>query len=58
MMSNDLDELFEIADRICVMFNGALSAPAPADVLSREAVGLLMGGHGESNARETQPCAS
>ncbi len=58
VISQDLDELFEIADRICVMFNGALSAPAPADGLSREAVGLLMGGHGESNARETQPCAS
>jgi general nucleoside transport system ATP-binding protein len=44
VISQDLDELFEIADRIGVMFHGALSEPVPAGRLTREAVGLRMGG--------------
>lgn len=44
VISQDLDELFEICDRIAVMFHGRLSAPQAAHTLSREEVGLLMGG--------------
>jgi simple sugar transport system ATP-binding protein len=44
VISQDLDELQEIADRIAVMFAGRLSAPLPASVAGRETLGLLMGG--------------
>ncbi|WP_270935548.1 ABC transporter ATP-binding protein [Falsiroseomonas oryzae] len=45
-ISQDLDELLEIADRIAVMFHGRLSAPLPVSGLTRETLGLLMGGSG------------
>jgi len=44
VISQDLDELEEIADRIAVMFHGRLSAPLPAAEATRETLGLLMGG--------------
>jgi general nucleoside transport system ATP-binding protein len=44
VISQDLDELTEIADRIAVMFHGRLSAPLSAAEATREALGLLMGG--------------
>jgi simple sugar transport system ATP-binding protein len=44
VISQDLDELEEIADRIAVMFSGRLSAPLAAAVADRETLGLLMGG--------------
>jgi general nucleoside transport system ATP-binding protein len=44
VISQDLDELAEIADRIAVMFHGGLSAPLPTAEASREKLGLLMGG--------------
>jgi general nucleoside transport system ATP-binding protein len=44
VISQDLDELEEIADRIAVMFHGRLSAPLPAAEATRERLGLLMGG--------------
>jgi simple sugar transport system ATP-binding protein len=44
VVSQDLDELAEIADRIAVMFHGRLSAPLTAAEASREKLGLLMGG--------------
>ena len=46
VISQDLDELFEIADRIAVIFQGMLSPAQEANGLKREAVGLLMGGTG------------
>jgi ABC-type uncharacterized transport system ATPase subunit len=44
VISQDLDELFEISDRIAVISQGRLSEAAPARSLTREQVGLLMGG--------------
>jgi general nucleoside transport system ATP-binding protein len=44
VISQDLDELTEIADRIAVMFSGRLSAPLDAAKTDRETLGLLMGG--------------
>ena len=44
VISQDLDELTEIADRIAVMFRGNLSAPLMRGKASREKFGLLMGG--------------
>ncbi|MGU3537307.1 ABC transporter ATP-binding protein [Methylobacterium sp. A54F] len=43
-ISQDLDELFEIADRIAVLNDGRLSEPVPAAETDRGAIGLLMGG--------------
>ncbi len=44
VISQDLDELAEISDRIAVIFDGNLSAPLAASAASREILGLLMGG--------------
>jgi simple sugar transport system ATP-binding protein len=44
VISQDLDELAEIADRIAVMFDGHLSEPIAAADATREKLGLLMGG--------------
>jgi general nucleoside transport system ATP-binding protein len=46
VISQDLDELIEIADRIAVMFHGRLSAPIDTAQATRERLGLLMGGAG------------
>lgn len=52
MISQDLDEILEIADRVAVMSHGRLSRARPTGEMSREAIGLLMGGHGHDQARE------
>lgn len=53
VISQDLDELAEIADRIAVMFHGHLSPPVAAHEATREKLGLLMGGAStEADARE------
>ncbi len=44
VISQDLDEVFEIASRIAVINEGKLSAPEPAGSMTRERIGLLMGG--------------
>ncbi|EDQ32876.2 ABC-type uncharacterized transport system, ATPase component [Hoeflea phototrophica DFL-43] len=44
VISQDLDEVFEIASRIAVINEGQLSAPEPAGTMTRERIGLLMGG--------------
>ena len=46
VISQDLDEIFKIADRIAVISRGELSDAAPAEDMSLERIGLLMaGGH-------------
>lgn len=50
LISQDLDELAEIADRVAVMFHGRLSEPLDAAAATREKLGLLMGGSGASEA--------
>ena len=44
MISQDLEEVFMIADRIAVLYDGHLSAAMDATGLTAEKVGLLMGG--------------
>jgi simple sugar transport system ATP-binding protein len=44
VISQDLDELFEISDAIAVMHNGELSRPIAIAEATFEKVGLLMGG--------------
>lgn len=44
VISQDLDELFEICDRIAVMHDGELSEAMPRDIATAEKIGLMMGG--------------
>ncbi|MHB2264983.1 ABC transporter ATP-binding protein [Aliihoeflea sp. PC F10.4] len=44
VISQDLDELFEISDSIAVMHDGRLSVPMPISEATYEKIGLLMGG--------------
>ncbi|GAA0781361.1 ABC transporter ATP-binding protein [Roseibium denhamense] len=48
VISQDLDEIFEIADRIAVISRGHLSDAEPAAGMTRERVGLLMAGGAEA----------
>jgi general nucleoside transport system ATP-binding protein len=49
VISQDLDEIFEIADRIAVISRGQVSVAQPAASLTREDIGLLMAGAHEEN---------
>ena len=53
VISQDLDEIFEIADRIAVISRGQLSAVYPAGKIDRERIGLLMAGAHEIAAPVT-----
>jgi simple sugar transport system ATP-binding protein len=44
VISQDLDEIFEVATHIAVIHDGRLSKVYPAAELDRERIGLLMGG--------------
>lgn len=49
VISQDLDELLELSDRLCVINEGRLSQARPVAGLKLEQIGLMMGGvHGES----------
>ena len=52
VISQDLDEIFEIADRIAVISRGELSEAFPARAIDRERIGLLMAGAHETGGRE------
>ena len=50
VISQDLDEIFEIANRIAVISRGELSHAYPAEEISLERIGLLMAGaHEQAN---------
>ena len=44
IISEDLDELFQVADRICVIFHGRLSDSEDANLVDRIKLGLIMSG--------------
>jgi simple sugar transport system ATP-binding protein len=52
LISQDLDELFEICDRIAVMHEGRLSQPCDARAVTREEIGLLMTGDGSGGGAQ------
>lgn len=53
VISQDLDELLELADRLCVINEGRLSVPRPVASLGIDEIGLMMGGvHGETGQPE------
>ncbi len=44
VISQDLDELMEVADRFCALNGGRLSASRPTDGLTVDQIGLMLGG--------------
>ena len=48
LISEDLEELFALADRIAVIFSGRLFPPMPAGTLDVKRVGMLMSGHADA----------
>ncbi len=50
LISEDLDELMTLSDRIAVIYAGRLSEPLPADGIDRGALGMMMAGHVEEKA--------
>lgn len=48
VVSEELEELFEICDRIAVLAGGRLSEPVPRGQTDAECIGLLMGGQSEA----------
>ena len=56
VISQDLDELMEISDRFAALNEGRLSEPRPAQELSVDEIGLMMGGaHDATPAQEARP---
>jgi simple sugar transport system ATP-binding protein len=51
VISQDLDEILEISDRVAVMSHGRLSMPRQASRMTREEIGMLMGGAAGEGAR-------
>jgi simple sugar transport system ATP-binding protein len=50
LISEDLDELLVLSDRIGAMVSGRLSSPEPVETLTLERLGLLMSGSGAERA--------
>ena len=50
VISDDLDEVLTLGDRIAVMHGGRLTGALAADAWTREAIGLAMAGIGEEQA--------
>lgn len=51
LISEDLDELFSLSDRIAVMFRGTLSNPVRTEGVSLKELGLKMAGQSSTRAR-------
>ncbi|MCY4501891.1 MAG: hypothetical protein OXE57_10060 [Alphaproteobacteria bacterium] len=52
LVSEDLDELFELSDRILVMFGGAINYETKTGDADRATIGRYMAGHTEAPAIE------
>jgi general nucleoside transport system ATP-binding protein len=52
IISQDLDEIFSICDRIAVIYQGTLSPARPIREVSVEEIGLLMGGVSHQDGEE------
>ena len=48
MISEDLEELFTLSDRIAVIYEGRIMAVLPAVEATAQRVGLLMAGYEEA----------
>jgi simple sugar transport system ATP-binding protein len=55
VISQDLDEIFEISDNVAVLSDGRLSRLYPAEQLTADKIGLLMGGvHHDHDGTESR----
>jgi general nucleoside transport system ATP-binding protein len=52
LISEDLDEVLALSDRVIVMSGGRLSAPIARSMADAAAIGALMAGHGFETARD------
>jgi general nucleoside transport system ATP-binding protein len=52
LISDELDEIFALADTVAVMFKGELSSPKPACEWTRAEIGLEMAGVGRAKAED------
>jgi simple sugar transport system ATP-binding protein len=50
LISEDLDELMRLSDRIAVIHRGHLSEAEPSETLDRGSLGLRMAGHNAEDA--------
>ncbi len=48
LISEDLDELLALSDRVAVMVAGRLSAPMAVETVTLERLGLMMAGQAEA----------
>ena len=48
LISEDLDELLALSDRVAVIARGALSSPLPVESVTKERLGLMMAGHAKA----------
>jgi simple sugar transport system ATP-binding protein len=46
LISEDLDEVLDLSDRVLVLFKGAIVAEYPGGSVNRAEIGLRMGGEG------------
>ena len=51
LISQDLEEIFELSDKVCVINNGVLSDILPVNKMSASDVGLLMGANINNNTK-------
>jgi simple sugar transport system ATP-binding protein len=54
LVSADLDEIFQLSDRLIVLYNGQCMGIAVPDTLDMQQVGLMMGGMALSDLRRSQ----
>jgi simple sugar transport system ATP-binding protein len=50
LISDDLDEILALSDRISVIYRGRISAPQARDAVTIKELGLKMAGHGVGGA--------
>ncbi len=56
LISFDLDEIFDLSDRILVIYQGKIVGDFPNGKISRAECGLLMGGKTHRGGRGADPC--
>jgi simple sugar transport system ATP-binding protein len=46
LISDDLDEILSLSDRVAVIYRGRISKPLPRAEVTIKEIGLIMAGHG------------